>query len=129
MGEPLDFEDIVDPVVAAIRKMYRTRRTAAKSVAWDGPVLETSHILANSLTIADRLSEEQLRYSREEQGRDELTEIVSVAVQLGIEQGFRINRQRNETSLKMARELLPLVLSSLALVDPEEPARPQPEEA
>jgi len=39
----------------------------------------------------ETLSAEHLRFIKEDQGRDALDEIIGIAVQLGIEQGRRLN--------------------------------------
>jgi hypothetical protein len=48
---------------------------------------------ATYFTFDERVSAEQLRYDDEEQGRDPLEVIIGIAIQLGIEQGRRVEAE------------------------------------
>lgn len=68
-----------------------TRRNQGRSIPWSGPPIGR-HEAATSLEAKNRLSAKMLEYSKEDQGRDALDEIIGVAIQLGIEQGRRCFR-------------------------------------
>ena len=90
------FEDLTRPVIRAMRFAYSMkRRNEDKDIPWAGPALGRD-MRATCLPYDTALSAANLRYSKEEQGRDALTEIVGVAVQLGIEQGRRIAADSTE---------------------------------
>lgn len=91
-----NFEDIVKPICLAIWCAYDLKRkNVGKDIPYNGLEVGRS-VLATNLGIQERFAAEQLRYSEEEQGRDALTEIVSAAVQLGIEQGRRIEQDTHK---------------------------------
>jgi hypothetical protein len=99
-GKPASFgEDILPPLLRAIRFAYDLkRRNAGKSVPWNGlDIGEEEKVGCHTPKV--KLSRRQLKYSEEEQGRDVLEEIVGLAVQLGIEQGRRIDRTSTIRSL------------------------------
>jgi hypothetical protein len=94
--EPLDFDDIARPIIKAIRFCYGLKRkNQEKDVPWKGPNIGRSE-RATCLDAAYTVSVENLAYSRDEQGRDALEEIVGLAIRLGIEQGRRIFRDSPE---------------------------------
>lgn len=97
-GMPLDYQAIHDPIVKAIRFAYDLiRKNQNRSIPWKGPSIGRPEA-ATSLEARNRLSAEMLRYSEEDQGRDALDEIIGVAIQIGIEQGRRI--QKNSDAFK-----------------------------
>ncbi len=92
----LPIEDLVRPVVAALLFAYKVSRMRAyKDVPWSGPECGDD-VLANTPPIAERFKAENLRYSLVDQGRDAMNEIVTAAIQIGIEQGRRITLTGDE---------------------------------
>lgn len=87
-NEPADFEYMGRDVCKAIRFAYKIqRKNQGRDIPWKG--LDNGKT-AHSLSPTEQLCAENLAYSLEEQGRDALSEIIGVALQLGIEQGKRI---------------------------------------
>jgi hypothetical protein len=85
------FSDLCDPVIDLVRQAYSLRRKAAikKGLDWKGPSLPRN-MRATCFEFHEKVNAEMLRYDDEEQGRDPLAVIIAIAVQLGIEQGRRI---------------------------------------
>ena len=84
-NKPADFSDLCDQVVRAIRFAYLVRR---KNEDKDIPIsVIDAPETATTRCGSQMLTAESLRDSKEEQGRDALTEIVGFALRLGIEQG------------------------------------------
>jgi len=77
------FEELVKPVVKALKAAYTLERKPLADIKWRGPNISNGF----SLSPSERLTAENLRYSEESQGRFALDEIVGIAVSLGIEQG------------------------------------------
>lgn len=96
-GAPADLEDLVTPLHAWWGERIKWLQSGREP--WDyeytGPEIGDQHVC---LPAVDSLSREGLA-QHEEQGRDPLNAMLTVAVQLGIEQGRRLassdlNRQR-----------------------------------
>jgi hypothetical protein len=87
MAKIYDFEELVAPVVKALKAAYGLRRKPLADIKWEGPELEQ---YCYSMPPAERLTAENLRYSQEDQGRSALEEIIGIAVALGIQQGRNI---------------------------------------
>ena len=88
--KPHDFEDLCDPVIRAIRFAYKLeRKNKGKNVPWNGPSFGID-CAASCLPPHEALRASRLKYAEEDQGRDPLVQIISLALQLGIEQGRRI---------------------------------------
>jgi hypothetical protein len=88
--KPYSFDELADPVLKALRFAYKLeRRNLGRNVPWNGPRLGKS-MRASCIDFKDRLRSGTLAYAEEDQGRDALEEIVSIAIQLGIEQGRRL---------------------------------------
>lgn len=69
---------------------------------------------AGSFSPAERLTAEQLRYDELDQGRDAATVILGLAVQLGVEQGRRIQQVRQAEIDRASRyEMTPEALERL----------------
>ncbi len=111
-GETVCFRDLAEPVCEAIRFAYSlSRRNKRRSVPWTGYNIG-KHELACCLPPHRVLMESQLRQDGE-QGRDALQGIVGIAVQLGIEQGRRMERERNSIEDDLVRLLAEGVLENL----------------
>lgn len=89
--KPWDFEELLDALRHALESCYRMERINKDiAVQWKGPELTSHKILATSPGIHKRLSPDSLAWSYEDQGRVAVTEILTAALQLGIEQGWRL---------------------------------------
>lgn len=86
---PMDFEDLVSPIVSALLETHDIRRNGESDVDWFGPDLGAPE-KAICLSPVERLTKANLDSEFESQGRGALEIIVSIAIQLGIEQGRRI---------------------------------------
>lgn len=90
--EPADFSQIADPIVKAIKFAYKIKRkNENKDIPWHGLNIGKSE-RATCPGPFDGLSMENLKWSLEDQGREAIEELVGLAVQLGIEQGRRIEK-------------------------------------
>ena len=93
---PANFEDLTAPICAAIRFAYRLqRRNQDRDIPWSGPEIGAEE-RATALLAQAQLGAVNLAYSLDDQGRDALTEIIGLAVRLGIEQGRRIVKSSAE---------------------------------
>ncbi len=80
----VSFEDLIEPIVCAINFAYTIKRkNINKNVPWNG--LNTPNSEHVALSPNQTLKAENLKYSEECQGRDALTEIIGIAIRLGIE--------------------------------------------
>lgn len=95
--EPLfDFEKMNEACCKALRFAFRMRRqNEMQDIPWTGPHYEA----ANHASPADALKAENMDYAMKDQGRDALTEIVSVILQLGYEQGQRAKTRYSASEL------------------------------
>ena len=82
------FPDLVEPVVDAIKQVYRLRFKGYKDLTWRGPSLPES-MAAGCHQYDEKFKAHNLKYGCQDQGRSPLEEIVAAAIQLGIEQGRR----------------------------------------
>ena len=64
-------------------------------IPWSGPQLG-KHERATCLTPIEKLKNENLQYELEDQGRDKLDALISLAIQIGIEQGRRCLRSEEK---------------------------------
>ena len=93
--KPASFEDIVAPLKAAIKFAYKmSRRNINKNIQYKGFDIGQAQF-ATCFHANETLSAKHLKFTLEDQGRDALEEILGIAVQLGIEQGRRINHIRS----------------------------------
>lgn len=94
--EPAAFEEISEPIIKAIRFAYRlVRRNKTKDIPWSGLDLGQNEKVTCSRPMT-KLTADHLAFALEDQGRDALEEIVSLAIQLGIEQGRRMEITRQK---------------------------------
>jgi hypothetical protein len=95
-----DFSELIEPLRKAVDFMYDLqRKNADKDVPWDG-LNQGKLTNAGCLDADERLTAEMLKYSDEEQGRDPMTELLILAVHLGIEQGRRITLDQQRISIR-----------------------------
>lgn len=87
------FSDLVGPIKKAMLFAYNIeRKNDGKSIPWNGyDIGEKDKTCCHSPNHA--LSAETLRYNKEDQDSDAFDSILTIAVQLGIEQGRRIQMQ------------------------------------
>jgi hypothetical protein len=92
-NETVSFWNLTGPVCFAIRQAYElVPKDYGKKIVWSGLTLP-KNMKVTSLEFDERLIRKQLEYEEEDQGRDPLEVIVGIAVQLGIEQGRRLNEK------------------------------------
>lgn len=95
-NHPTDIETLTEPICKAIRFAYHMRRrNRDQDIPYDGLDIGKDE-QANALRAHHQLTAERLAYSDEDQGRDALTEIIGLAIRLGIEQGRRIFKNSSE---------------------------------
>ncbi len=95
-SKPFDFVEITSACRKALEFAFTLKRkNAGKDIPWTGP--NYSH--ANHLSPDEALKAEQLAHAEEDQGRDNLDEVIAVILQLGIEQGRRIRRDNSSDLL------------------------------
>ena len=85
----LRFWELTNPVCAAIKEIYNLKRKNHGDIEWTGPSTP-EFLLSTALEFSERLSKDMLDYDEHEQGRDPLTILVGIAVQLGMEQERRM---------------------------------------
>ncbi len=87
-----DFSDLVDSLRRSVDFSYDLERTnEGEDIPWDGPALTTARLIAGCENIRESLAEqdpEELKYTSKQP--DAMDRILTCAIQLGIEQGFRM---------------------------------------
>lgn len=95
-GSTVHFEEIIESTKEAILFAYNIKRkNRNRSIPWNGLDIGDSS-KATCFSPEEQLRLKHLRYSENDQGRDALDEILSIAVRLGIEQGQRIFKKSPE---------------------------------
>lgn len=89
-GSTVDFEDLVNPVLKVLRQLYMLERIWDADPVYDGYNVGDLHI---NLSADEQLSKSHLDWIYEDQGRSAIEVVLAVAVQLGIEQGRRVERK------------------------------------
>lgn len=99
-GSTVDFGDLVEPLRTALGFCYSlTRKNATEDVPYDGYDIGDS-IKHVCFSADERLTAFQMSYDETEQGRDAAEVILSLAVQLGYEQGRRSVREELREPLR-----------------------------
>lgn len=84
--------DLVESLRRSVDFSYELeRKNDGEDIPWDGPILTTNRLISGCDNIRERLAEqdtEELKYSNKQP--DAMDRILICAVQLGIEQGFRM---------------------------------------
>jgi hypothetical protein len=113
-GSPVSMEDLATGIVKAIRFAYRLKRQNADlDVPYTGYNIG-EQALANCFDPVTQLTAEKLRYSKYDQGREAIDEIVALAVRLGIEQGRRITMTGSEfRTLRIEAKVGKMLMGSL----------------
>ncbi len=106
----VEFDDLCEPVCKALRFAYKLQRqNEGSSIPWTGLDLGQRELVC-SPSPDDKLSASSLQFDDEDQGRDALEVIVAIAVQLGIEQGRRMERSEYRPNRELAVLLAEQVL-------------------
>lgn len=96
---PLPFESLADPIISAIRQAYATeRKDQRRSIRWTGPNIGEDE-RACAPQPKEALSAKNLVFGEDYREREPLETIVTLAIQLGIEQGRRIARSSERRGL------------------------------
>ena len=87
------FSDLADPILKAIRFAYKLKRkNIDEDIKWKGyDIGENDKVTCFSPD--EKFKVKSLAWALEEHGMDALHEIITVAIQLGIEQGRRLCRR------------------------------------
>ena len=92
-GKPVPFEELVDSVRQCISHHYRLfRKNTHVPINYKGYDIGSGS-KATCLSPDEALTLNMLEYDLKEQGRDALDVIIGIAIQLGIEQGRRIEHE------------------------------------
>ncbi len=115
-NKTVSFTELVDSVTSAIRFCYfLRRRNRSKDFDYQG-YTQGENEFACCLDPKTLFTAESLEYDKKHQGRDALEVAIAVAIQLGMEQGRRMERQkRNEQldQLVMSMDLTKNILKGL----------------
>lgn len=108
------FTDLIDSLRKSVDFSYDLeRKNDGQDIPWDGPILKTCRLISCGDNIRERLAEqdpEELKFTSEQP--DAMDRILACAIQLGIEQGFRMlmkerhMRRPEIRDIKTALELL-----------------------
>lgn len=97
------FSELVKPIKKAILFAYDLKRkNENKNIPYKGYNIGEKS-LVTCFSPVETLRVKNLKYSLEDQGRDALDEIIAIAIQLGIEQGYRIFKDSTEYKLIQLR--------------------------
>lgn len=88
--DPFDFGEIVDKLASHYKKICRGRFDE-----WEEK-LHSSGTLSIAVNTDERLSETHLKWRKEEYGQSYLKQIITAAIQLGIDQSHRLQHKRNK---------------------------------
>jgi len=100
-NKPIRFSDAIKHVRRLVGQGYDlVRKNRDQDLIYEGYNIGWRE-LTGCLEPPERFKAEYLRYSEEEQGRDLMDEILGLAFQLGIEQGRRMQRDKDTTLLAM----------------------------
>jgi len=86
------FTDLIDSLRKSVDFSYDLeRKNDGQDIPWDGPILKTCRLISGGDNIRERLAEqdpEELNYASKQP--EAMDRILACAIQLGIEQGFRM---------------------------------------
>lgn len=88
-GSPVEFTSIIEPLRDVVKQLYKLERRPLQDVDYKGFDLGLQEKTI-CLLPQDALTAENLLYAEKDQGQDPMTVVLSIAVQLGIEQGRRL---------------------------------------
>ena len=107
-GTCVMFSDLAGPLRKVLRFGYiLKRKNGNKDIPWDGYNIGKKE-LSTCLNPEEALTAESLAFAKEDQGCDLLDAIITIAIQLGIEQGRRMERKetKERNSLKNMTEMM-----------------------
>ncbi len=97
----VSFHEVTDPIMEALKFTHSIKRkNTAMDVPWKGLDIGESQ-KATCFVPDENLTADSLAFQLEDQGRTALEVIIGIAVQLGMEQGRRVERG-DRTSLNLA---------------------------
>ena len=88
-GDAVRLADLVNPLRVVADHLYKLKRLPLVDVPYNGFTIGAEE-LVGSFSPEQRLAATSLQYEDEEQRRDAMRVLLSIAVQLGIEQGRRL---------------------------------------
>jgi len=98
-GATASFGNLVDPFVDVLNFGYKLeRRRQNINIPYDGYDIGDD-LKACNFSPDEKLLAENLQYDEEDQGRDLLTNTLSLVMQIGIEQGQRIHQDKEKTEI------------------------------
>ncbi len=96
------FADLAEPVHKAISFAYTLKRkNHGKDVPWSGFDIGES-MKACCLSPHEALTKDNLAYDKNNQDRDPMNILIGIAIQIGIEQGRRIQLEEIDSYLSLA---------------------------
>ncbi len=110
------FSDLADPILKAIRFAYKLeRKNIDKDIKWTGYDIGQDD-MATCISPNEKFTVKNLVWALEEHGIDALHEIITVAVQLGIEQGRRIHRGTVNSYLSSIKTWIDLIQKDIETI-------------
>lgn len=92
-NETVRFDELVTPLRKAVKYAYKlTRINVKKDIPWTG--YEHGDYIGTTNPDPEEMLNRRWQSHEREQGRSPIDTILAIAVQLGIEQGMRLERQR-----------------------------------
>ncbi len=108
-----NFEDLTGPVCEAIRFAYDlSRKNQSRPIPWTGYTIGAQELVGGSPPHL-RLERDNLYYDQHDQGRPALEVLVGIAVQMGIEQGRRMEQESGVSGRELTRMLAKHILETL----------------
>lgn len=117
-NKPASFDNIIDPILKAFRAgiTWEDKKSMLnRNIPWTG--LDQGIRGLSLLPPDEWLKAKSRRWDREEHNRDLPTILFCIAIQLGIEQGSRIERQRQEDQRASIRNGLRMAWRALLRLD------------
>ncbi|MCP4394505.1 MAG: hypothetical protein GY804_09610 [Alphaproteobacteria bacterium] len=100
------FSELANPIANAIRFAYNLeRKNIDKDIKWTGYDIGEKE-KTTCFSPDEKFTAESLAFALEDQGREALEEIITVAIQLGIEQGRRIHKREIEAPLQTIKYMI-----------------------
>ena len=108
------FTDLIDSLRKSVDFSYDLeRKNDGQDIPWDGPILKTCRLISCGDNIRERLAEqdpEELEYSSKQP--DAMDRVLACAIQLGIEQGFRMlmkERYMRRMDIRGVKDLIEMI--------------------
>lgn len=101
--KPASFEDIQEHIIKAIEFAYKLeRQNEGKDIPYEGYDVGMDTKVSNPEAVY-ALSAKMIEFNEEDQGRSPLETIITICLQLGIEQGRRINMEKLATKFNLIK--------------------------